>query len=212
MATFDKGILGGFSGRVGPVVGSSWKGKDVMRSRPRRRQTESSVKQLDQQLRFSTGLGFLQPMTKLLEVTFKGYATDKTAFNSAFSYTLKNAIGGKTPDYFINYDKALISRGTLPNADAVAATATGKTVYFTWVDNSGIGSASASDQAVVVVYCKALNTAICNWQGPLRSEGAAQVDVSRLAGQTVETWLAFISADGRSVADSIYTGSLDIEK
>ena len=26
MATYNKGILGGFSGKIGNVVGSSWKG------------------------------------------------------------------------------------------------------------------------------------------------------------------------------------------
>lgn len=34
MATFKQGILGGFSGKVGGVIGSSWKGIDTMRSQP----------------------------------------------------------------------------------------------------------------------------------------------------------------------------------
>lgn len=210
MAIFEKGILGGFSGKVGPIVGTTWKGRDVIRSRASRRKTDSSVAQIDQQLKFSTGLTFLQPMTDLVGVTFRGYAKDQTAFNSALSYTLKNAIGGKTPDYVINYKAALVSRGTLPNATSPAATVTDKTVYFTWVDNSGIGNAASTDNAVLVVYCKELKTAICNWAGPQRSEGAASVDVTRLSGQTVETWIGFISANGKEVADSIYTGSLEI--
>ncbi len=32
MGTFNKGILGGFSGKVGNVIVSNWKGKDVVRS------------------------------------------------------------------------------------------------------------------------------------------------------------------------------------
>ena len=36
MATFEKGILGGFSGKVGNVVGSRWRGKNIMRSLPQR--------------------------------------------------------------------------------------------------------------------------------------------------------------------------------
>lgn len=35
MATFEKGILGGFSGKIGNVVGARWRGKDIMRSVPR---------------------------------------------------------------------------------------------------------------------------------------------------------------------------------
>lgn len=34
MGTIKKGILGGFSGKVGTVVGSSWKGIAYMRSLP----------------------------------------------------------------------------------------------------------------------------------------------------------------------------------
>lgn len=36
MATYKKGILGAFSGTVGPVVGASYRGKDVIRSRPKK--------------------------------------------------------------------------------------------------------------------------------------------------------------------------------
>jgi len=36
MGTYNKGILGAFYGKVGTVVGSTWRGKDVMRSLPRK--------------------------------------------------------------------------------------------------------------------------------------------------------------------------------
>ena len=36
MGTYNKGILGPFSGKVGTVVGASWRGKDVMRSLPKK--------------------------------------------------------------------------------------------------------------------------------------------------------------------------------
>ena len=34
MGTISKGILGGFSGKVGTVIGGNWKGIDYMRSIP----------------------------------------------------------------------------------------------------------------------------------------------------------------------------------
>jgi hypothetical protein len=34
MGKISKGILGGFSGTVGTVVGGKWKGIDYMRSKP----------------------------------------------------------------------------------------------------------------------------------------------------------------------------------
>ena len=49
MGTITKGILGGFSGKVGSVVGGSWKGIDYMRSQSSRRTRAASVLQLQQQ-------------------------------------------------------------------------------------------------------------------------------------------------------------------
>jgi hypothetical protein len=89
------------------------------------------------------------------------------------------------------------------------ATATGGSVFFTWTDNSGSGRAQATDMALLVVYCKALKTTIYTTTGQ-RGSGAANIDVSTFAGNTVETWLSFVSADGKDVATSFYTGELAI--
>ena len=49
MGTISKGILGGFSGTVGTVIGGSWKGIDYMRSQPSKRSGNFSQAQLEQQ-------------------------------------------------------------------------------------------------------------------------------------------------------------------
>ena len=48
MARISKGILGGFSGTVGTVIGGSWKGIAYMRSMPSSRKSSSTVKQKEQ--------------------------------------------------------------------------------------------------------------------------------------------------------------------
>lgn len=133
-----------------------------------------------------------------------------SAFNSAFSYNLKNAITGTSPDFEVAYAKALLSRGDLSNVVAPVATVTGNEIFFTWTDNSGIGKALSTDKSVLVVYCKALDSSIYMYPGPQRSAGSAQLDVSSFAHQDVETWLGFISADGAQVSNTIYTGHLVI--
>src|ERR1700741_3098626 len=59
MATFNKGILGGFSGKTGSVIGSNWKGRTVMRSLPGKRSKAPTQVQLDQQEKFKLVVGFL---------------------------------------------------------------------------------------------------------------------------------------------------------
>lgn len=49
MGTIQKGILGGFSGKVGSVIGGNWKGIDYMRSVANKRSFIPSQKQLEQQ-------------------------------------------------------------------------------------------------------------------------------------------------------------------
>lgn len=54
MGTFSQGSFSGFRGKVGSMVGSSWKGLEALRSKPARRRDKSSPDQLLQrQAKFS---------------------------------------------------------------------------------------------------------------------------------------------------------------
>src|SRR5665811_1743364 len=116
MGTINKGILGGFSGKVGTVVGGTWKGIDYMRIKSNRRNFVPSQKQLEQEAKFSLMMRFLQPLAALLKITFNDFAVKKTGMNSAFAYNLENAITGTYPNFTIAYANVLVSRGDLPNA------------------------------------------------------------------------------------------------
>ena len=103
MGTINKGILGGFSGTVGTVVGGTWKGIDYMRSKTNRRNFNPSQKQLEQQLKFALVMRFVQPMAGLLNISFRDFAIKMTGINNAFAYTINNAITGVYPTYAIDY-------------------------------------------------------------------------------------------------------------
>jgi hypothetical protein len=107
MAIFEKGILGGFSGKVGTVIGGTWKGIDYMRSKANKRTFVPSQKQLEQQLKFALMMRFLQPISALLEVSFHDLAIRQTGTNAAFAYNYRVAITGTFPDYALNYEKSL---------------------------------------------------------------------------------------------------------
>ena len=210
MGTIKKGILGGFSGSVGPVIGGSWKGIEYMRSQPSKRSGSSTAAQIEQQLKFSLMMHFLQTMTELFDETFRNYAIEMSAFNAAFSYNIKNAVTGTSPDFEVDYQHALVSRGDLPNAASPKASVTSNTVFYTWADNSGAGSALPTDEAVLAVYCKDMNSAVYSIGSAARSAGAASIDAAIFTGKEVNTWLGFISQNGKEVANSIYTGALTV--
>ena len=84
-----------------------------------------------------------------------------TGMNNALSYTLDNAITGVYPSFEIDYAVALVSRGGLPNVLGPAVTSgAGSVLTFSWTDNSGVGIAKATDQAILVAYCPELRQAI----------------------------------------------------
>lgn len=108
MGTIKQGILGGFSGKVGSVIGGSWKGISYMRSQAQSVKNPQTTGQVNQRTKFAIALAFLKPITEAIRVGFKLYAQKQTAFNAAMSYTLANAISGtSSDDYALDYANAL---------------------------------------------------------------------------------------------------------
>ncbi|HEY8732984.1 MAG TPA: DUF6266 family protein, partial [Puia sp.] len=120
MAKLTKGILGGFTGKIGDVVGSSWKGIPVFRRAPSARWPGISKTQIQQQARFILISRFLRPLTELLNQTFKNSAAKMSCFNKAFSVN-KDNVTGVYPSFRIHYPSVLLSSGNLPGTDKAKA-------------------------------------------------------------------------------------------
>ena len=212
MGKISQGVLGGFSGKVGNVVGGSWKGIDYMRIKPASVANPRTQGQVDQRSKFSVVLNFLQPMSEFLRVGFKLYTKKMTQFNSAMSYNLNHAVTGAYPDFTIDYPHALVSHGQLNGAIGTGvASANPAVVDFTWEDNSGPGMSKAktTDKALLLVYNASKGIAIYDLEGASRDTGAQSLEVpADFSGDEVQTFMAFISEDGSQVSDSVYVGSV----
>jgi Family of unknown function (DUF6266) len=210
MGKLIKGFLGGVSGKVGPVVGGNWKNKDYMRSRPRTRKT-TSPKIDAQRARFALAAKFLRTMRELLVVTFPEFSNAMTGRNNAVSHLLKKAITGDYPDFSIKYSEVIIARGamTKPIAFPTTSAEPGK-ISFKWTDDTGTGSAKADDKSILVAYCESLERCIYTTSGSPRNAATASLDVSLFSGKEVQTWIAFISANGKDVSDSFFTGAVTV--
>ena len=90
-----------------------------MRSKAAKGSRTFSQAQLEQQAKFALFIRFLRPLADLLEITFKPFAVQMSGINAALSYALKNAVAGSYPNYSIDYNRVLISRGDLANADSI---------------------------------------------------------------------------------------------
>lgn len=209
MGTITKGILDGFSGKVGTVVGSNWNGVQVMRSKPGKRKKPSSQAQIEQQARFALMVDFLQPVADLLNESF-GRARGMSQYNKAISYNIQVALTGAYPDFGIDFSKVVLAKGRVPGPQApVASSPSAGKLALTWTDNSSVQNAKASDQLVVAAYCDVLKHWILVPNAAARNAGNCTVDLSAFSGKPVQTWLSFASDSGR-FAPSMFTGAVNI--
>ena len=210
MGKFQVGILGGFEGKVGTVVGGRWKGIDYMRHKGRKSTKPPTQAQLEQQARFAMVGSFTSKIGKLLEVSFKD-TPQMTGVNVAFSDIYKKAITGVYPSFALDYSKILVSKGVLQNAALPVASAAGSgAVKFDWTDNTNDSLANADDKAIIVVYCPELQQAIYTKAGANRSAATQAISVANFTGKIVETWFSFVSNDGKEYASSIFTGQITV--
>ena len=71
MAIISKGILGAYYGKVGEVVGSSWRGINYVKSLPRKIKRTASEKALNQRAKFAMVAGFLKPLREFFKEKFQ---------------------------------------------------------------------------------------------------------------------------------------------
>jgi len=154
MGKLNEGILGGFSGTVGTVVGSiSRNGDNLIRVKSKRPRTSNTEKQLNQRAKFSLVTNFVHPLNILLKFGLKQVAGDlMSPFNYACQHALKEAITGTYPDYELDYSKVMLSNGALSEVTKTSFELIDGIVNFKWEDNSATGTAHPTDKVVLIVY------------------------------------------------------------
>lgn len=90
MGRYKDGINGAFKGKVGSVVGCSWKGINYMRSLPKTRTSTvlSEAEQANRQ-KFTIAHAWLKPLKDVIRLGFKNYSPTIEGFLAAKSYLLK---------------------------------------------------------------------------------------------------------------------------
>jgi hypothetical protein len=211
MGRFTKGLYGAFRGKVGSMVGSTWKGIEVIRSKPAGGRKNASPEQLQQQARFRTMVRFLKPLASFLDQIYGSSAVQMTGFNKSFSYNVQNGLSGQYPDYGIAYPMIQLGQGILPNVDlAQASSAAAGKLSITWTDNSGNGKAQPTDNAFVAVYCEALNRWIYSANAGARSAGTLTMDLTAFSGKAVQTWFGFVTPKRTAASVTLFTGQVNI--
>ena len=209
MGKISQGILGGLSGKVGNVIGGSWKGIDYLRIKPSSVANPRTEWQVNQRNKFTISLEYLQANKEFIKLGYKAFATKKTEFNAAMSYVLNNGISGSAPNFSVDYSLALLSRGGLSSpTNASVDLSIANQVSFDWDDNSAEENANATDKAMVLAYNTSKKESIYILGGAQRSATTQILSLpTSYTGDNVELFMAFITEDGKFVSNSVYLGS-----
>ena len=210
MGTIKQGILGGFSGKVGTVIGASWKGIDYMRSIATSVLNPNTPAQLEHRAKFGTMVKFLHSVTSIIRIGFKNQAVKMSAFNAAMSANFKSAVIGTYPAFVIDFTKVLLSKGNLPGAlNPVAVAAIAGAVNFTWDDNTWETDAMADDQTLLIVINPAKEAAVSVKGLITRGVGAQTITLpNSYTGDEVQCYIAFTNANGSVISNSQYISDL----
>ena len=170
MSKYVQGILGPFSGKVGPVVGSKWNGRFVMRGRPYpKQQITPSVFQQVQRQKFGTMAKYMRVLAGMVRVGFQYAAKTAaiTARNMAMKVNMDNAMNLNASNIWEIIPSAVAtSRGSFANVESLAMTlnAGGTGFNVSWTDNAGmtIGQTSSGQNVVTrsndKIYLVLVNT------------------------------------------------------
>ncbi|WP_256009127.1 DUF6266 family protein [Desertivirga xinjiangensis] len=209
MGIIKKGANGGFSGKAGSVVGSSWKDIDYIKGLPKKSSKPASQSQLEQQARFALAVKVLQPITSLLSEGFKGQNSGKaTGYNMALQHFLSHAITGAYPAFTVDYKNMLISKGSLTKPASVTLAADAGSLTITWSVLLSKYGAFSDDEAIVLVYNPAKNIYLPA-EGSTRADGELQLDIPEdFDGDTLHVFLFFTNRDGSKNSESLYAGQI----
>jgi hypothetical protein len=218
MAILLNGIMGPVQGKVGTVVGSSWKGKAYIKGPYKRRTKNVSEKELANREKFGKAQAWLKPLLGFVRVGFKGFSQYSEGFVAAKSYLMKNAIegdlsnGGIMKNIRINPALMKVSFGNLPLSKGITVSPSGPDkLEFAW-DDSLKGEGHPRDQAMMLAYNVEKGEVNSITEGQLRMAGSdiLFLPTGHKAGDTYHIYFAFNAADRSRQSDSVYLGTITV--
>lgn len=204
MARTKDGIFGGFSGRIGNVVGCKGKTGYYVRSLPQHVNNPQTERQQVHRGKFAVAMQFARTLTPFFRISYREFAGTGQPFHAAVSSILKNAVVETAGGLGIDFEKALVCRGSLTAVHRTSAIQTEDNVSFVWVDNNGEGNAASTDVTLLVVFNKTRWEAIYSDGVACRSDEKAELGIPKdWNDDELVAYLSFRSADGETVANSV---------
>ena len=202
MGKYNQGILGPFTGKVGSVVGSSWKGVNYIKSLPGPNASNSEAQQ-KQRGRFKSVVSLASSlMDSLVRPVWNLVGGKMTGYNL---FVKTNMSAFDESGVLVNYSDFHASMGALPlpeNLNLQDDTDVASGIELSWKDESGTGLGNADDKLHLLVMTSEkvhiLNTV------SVRSDESVEITLPVSAGD-VHVYVFFGTAAGDKFSLDSYT-------
>jgi hypothetical protein len=205
MAVMKQGILGGLQNKIGSVVGSSWKGIAVLKSKPLSVANPKTAAQLAQRAKMTNIVAFaVIILADIIKPLWDRFASKMSGYND-FVTTNIALFAAAMPSPVASFQ---ISKGkmaaTVPSS--VVCDVSNNTSVISWVDDTGEGLKLTTDQAFVVMFNATLGKV--SFAAALDARGDSSTNclnpVGTVVGNAVHCYLAFRRVDGTVVSNTGY--------
>ncbi|WP_316794550.1 DUF6266 family protein [Pedobacter frigoris] len=217
MGILKQGVFGEVSGRIGNKVYYMLRGELVGRMIGRNVKPPS-IKQLANRQRMKVVIEFLKPIQQFIQMGFGLEAAKRNVYphNAAVGYNKKYALQGEFPEIEIDYEKVLLSKGTLIGLTDVSVRIVGNeedgvSLWFDWVVSPEDRDwPRCNDQVMLMAYFPEEvddYPACYNIAGAKRQAGQDVLVLPLyIEGKPMEVYIAVITEMRSDVSDSQYLG------
>ena len=205
MAKIKQGIFGAISGKIGNLVGSSWKGIAIMKIKAASVSNPKTAGQVAQRTNFKNAVQFASIILSAIIIPlWNRFSVQMSGFNA---FVQKNvglfALSIPSP-----LSSLIISMGKIGATviSGVIATTANKSIQVSWNDDSGSENRLTSDFAYMVVIneeqmtVQGFDTQTSRYNFSL----TCVMDNQPLSGEHLSVYLSFRRTDGTMVSNSSY--------
>lgn len=205
MAKLKQGILGGISGKIGNIIGSSWKGLAVIKTKPLSVANPRSAGQVAQRNSMTAAVAFV----KIILASVVKPLWDRNAqYMSGYNAWVKDNIASFDSTGEFDPTTAIMSKGKMANTMVLDATGSAGSGNATlqWSDDSGEGYKLITDVPFLVMYNATTKGVVGYQTGETRADELSvnAMPVGTLAGHVIHFWFMFRRADGTIIGNPTY--------
>jgi hypothetical protein len=152
MAVTQNTLIGRSRQKIGGAVMRSWKGLNVLQSKPLTVANPKTDKQKAQRSALSQLVAMFRQYLSFIRIAFNEMPQGTTQWAQLMKFNLKTGFTFTPPNATLKPDSLRLSSGTLIGAqDLTFTNPSGRNILIQWTDNSGQPGANSSDRAVAVI-------------------------------------------------------------